>query len=168
MLWTDAPCGICMEKKNTACDNLLLFPLRRAQTLSWASRSSPGVHLFSLRAKRPRQVWQWMWLCWHGRVKGFGKTVFCNLVTTARCAASPVVVAWENWILFFYLRPSPLKIYYSSKTCPKLHSAAMRLPGVCHQGWKEFFLFVPNMSPRPLPLSFGSTQAVLGDLCKNV
>lgn len=100
-------------KKNTACDNLLLFPLRHAQTLSWASRSSLGVRLFSLRAKRPRQVWQWMWLCWHGRVKGFGKTVFCNLVTTARCAASPVVVCVRELDpFFFYLRPSPLKIYY--------------------------------------------------------
>lgn len=90
-----------------------------------------------------------MRLCRHGRVKGFGKTVFCDLVTAARRAASPAAAralrpfaGQEDWTLFFYLGPSPLKTYHSSSTWPQPRSAAVCLPGVCRSAWTEFFLFV--------------------------
>lgn len=55
----------------------------------------------------------------------------CSLCCVCRHGRSAV---WENRMLFFYLRPSPLKRYYASNTCPQLPSAAVGLPGVTKVG----------------------------------
>lgn len=149
------PLGFALEK-NTTCDNLLLLPLRCVQTLNWASRKSPGVHLFSVGAELPRQAWQWTWLCWHGRVKGFGKSVFCDLVTAAGCAASAVIAGvtstavWENLMLFFYSRPPLLKIYYPSVICSKTPRVSLALDNA----WEEFFLYLPSYEIHLLSILF--------------